>query len=64
MTAGHALIFLLVSATFLVAAALEPRVAILQRARVNFVALGLLAVVALYAINAYKDAFHVYNLIK
>jgi alpha-beta hydrolase superfamily lysophospholipase len=63
LTAGHELVFWTVAAALLLAGALEPRMSILQRARVNFVALGLLVVVVLYGINAYKTAFHVYNII-
>jgi hypothetical protein len=63
LTAGHELVFWVVAAALLLAGALEPRVPILQRARVNFVALGLLVVAVLYALNAYKTAFHVYNII-
>jgi hypothetical protein len=63
VTAGHALVFLITAGLLMLAGALEPRVPVLQRARVNFVALGLLVVVLLLAINQYKTAFDSYNLI-
>lgn len=63
MTSGHRLIFFVFAAVVLVLAVVEPRLPLVQRLRINLVALAALSIVGLYVLIYFKDAFEVYHLI-
>jgi hypothetical protein len=51
------------AAVVLVLAVVEPRLPLVQRLRINLVALAALSIVGLYVLIYFKDAFEVYHLI-
>lgn len=63
MSSGHRLIFYVFAAVVLALAVIEPRVPVIQRLRINLVALALLSIVGLYVLIYFKDAFQIYHLI-